>query len=451
MDTKRGEMSEYHSQSEDEATISSILGTVFSVEKEETIPMVSERPDEEAIPMVSERPDEEAITMVSERSNKEAVTMLSERPNEEGITVFSAKLDEEAFEPLVEQGEMPSIPTEEELVKYPELEYFSRDVQAIVNQMDKAQKQEFREYEQYFLTRYRQTGNMQPLYLEIRNIVKEMCPSMPGQMQDAVVEARAQLLAETKLKELCEQLGVPAPRYEPPPMVHPMDEGILGEEAVPMSSVKSRMEQVKEDQPSTSRTVRRVVPALVTTEVKKEIKPQVQPRLLSDTMLDALGSGDEECMVMRIKRGRDPFYDLTRDDEELQQAFAEVGPEDIPEGESNVDDLSVASLETINEIESEEASRLLTTYADLKMKEAETLQNMVALIKADDIGPRQCYEIVKHVTKMEGDIPEIAQVREEFDYESVKLILATGVRMKQVYDVNMRQRKKAESLKSIVK
>ena len=233
-------MSEYHSQTEDEATISSILGTVFSVEKEEAIPMVSERPDEEAIPMVSERPDEEAIPMVSERSNKEAVTMFSDRSSEEGITMFSAKLDEEAFEPLVEQGEMPSIPTEEELVKYPELEYSSREVQAIVNKMDKAQKQEFREYEQYFLTRYRQTGNMQPLYLEIRNIVKEMCPSMPGQMQDAVVEAHAQLLAETKLKELCEQLGVPTPWYEPPPMVHPVDEGILGEKAVPMSSVKSR-------------------------------------------------------------------------------------------------------------------------------------------------------------------------------------------------------------------
>ena len=79
MDTERGEMSDHHSQSEDEATISSILGTVFSVE------------------------------------------------NEEGITMFSAKLNEEAFEPLVEQGEMPSIPTEKELIKYPELEYPSRE------------------------------------------------------------------------------------------------------------------------------------------------------------------------------------------------------------------------------------------------------------------------------------------------------------------------------------
>ena len=116
-----------------------------------------------------------------------------------------------------------------------------------------------------------------------------------------------------------------------------------------------------------------------------------------------------------------------------------MSEEDLPEEESDVDDLSVASLETVNEIGNEEAGRLLTTYADLKMKEAETLQSMVALIKADDLGPRQCYEIVKHITKMEGDIPEITQVREEFDYESIKLILAAGVRMKQVYDINMRQ------------
>ena len=234
-------------------------------------------------------------------------------------------------------------------------------------------------------------------------------------------------------------------------MVHPMDEGILGEKAVPMSGKESHEGSVKENQPSTSRAVRKIIPTLVMTEVKREVKPQVQPRLLSDMILDAMGPGDEECMVTRIKRGRDPFYDLTQDHEELKQAFAGVGPEDLPEEETDVDDLSVASLETINEIRSEEASKLLTTYAELKMKEAEMLQDMVALIRADDLGPRQCYEIVKHVTKMEGDIPEIAQVREEFDYESIKLILAAGVRMKQVYDVNMRQHKKAESLVSVAK
>ena len=116
-----------------------------------------------------------------------------------------------------------------------------------------------------------------------------------------------------------------------------------------------------------------------------------------------------------------------------------------------MDDLSVASLETVDEIKNKEASRLLTTYADLKMKEAEALQDMVALIRTDNLRPRQCYEIVKHITKMEGDIPELAQVWEEFDYESVKLILAAGVRMKQVYDINMKHRSKAESHISIAK
>ena len=133
--------------------------------------------------------------------------------------------------------------------------------------------------------------------------MKEMCPSMPGQMQNAVVEARAQLLAETKLKELCKQLGVPALRYEPPPMVHPVDEGILGDKAVPMSGVETREKLVKEDQSSTSKAVRKIVPMLVTTEVKKEVKPQIQPRLLSDMILDAMGPGDEECMITQIKRG----------------------------------------------------------------------------------------------------------------------------------------------------
>ena len=104
MDTERKEMCEHHPQPEDDDTITSILGMVFPAEKE-----------------------------------KETTGMA-----------FPTKLDEEGFEPLVKEGELPSIPMEEELIKYPELEYSGREVQAIVNKMDRVQKQEFREYEQYF-------------------------------------------------------------------------------------------------------------------------------------------------------------------------------------------------------------------------------------------------------------------------------------------------------------
>ena len=80
-------------------------------------------------------------------------------------------------------------------------------------------------------------------------------------------------------------------------MVHPIDEGILGEKAEPMSGEEIHEGPVGEDQLSTSKAVQKIIPTLVTTEVKREVKPQVQPRLLSDMILDAMGPGDEDCMV----------------------------------------------------------------------------------------------------------------------------------------------------------
>ena len=78
MSTEGKEMREYYTQPEDEATITSILRAVFPAEKEEE------------------------------------------------ITASPTKLDEVEFEPLVEEGELPSIPTEEELIKYPDWNILDR-------------------------------------------------------------------------------------------------------------------------------------------------------------------------------------------------------------------------------------------------------------------------------------------------------------------------------------
>ena len=64
-----------------------------------------------------------------------------------------------------------------------------------------------------------------------------------------------------------------------------------------MSGKESHEEPVKEGQLSTSGAVQKIILTLVTTEVKREVKPQVQLGLLSDTILDAMGPGDEDCMV----------------------------------------------------------------------------------------------------------------------------------------------------------
>ena len=78
MDTERGEMSEHHSQLEDEATISSILETVFSVEKEKEIAVTtpSTKLDEEGIAISSAKSDEEGIAVSSAKSDKELQCFL---------------------------------------------------------------------------------------------------------------------------------------------------------------------------------------------------------------------------------------------------------------------------------------------------------------------------------------------------------------------------------------
>ena len=102
------------------------------------------------------------------------------------------KQDEETFQPIETEGMVAWEPSEEEIRKYLELEYTSEEIKAVVSKMSKKQQIQFKELENYFLLKYRQTGNMCPLYQEVRQIVREMCPSMPGNMQEAVVEARAQ-------------------------------------------------------------------------------------------------------------------------------------------------------------------------------------------------------------------------------------------------------------------
>ena len=71
MDTEGKEMCEHHSQLEDEATISSILGAVFPAEKEE----------------------ETTGAMFSAKLDEEETTMSPAKLDEEGFTMFSTKLD----------------------------------------------------------------------------------------------------------------------------------------------------------------------------------------------------------------------------------------------------------------------------------------------------------------------------------------------------------------------
>ena len=112
---------------------------------------------------------------------------------------------------------------------------------------------------------------------------------------------------------------------------------------------------------------------------------------LPDMILKAMeGEGDESLQILRVFRGRDPLYDLTKDDDELKEAFGLIQEDLLPmeHDEADADNLSVASVDTYNEIDSKEARELLVKLADIKTKEAQILSDLAIVVNAEDLPPR---------------------------------------------------------------
>ena len=88
--------------------------------------------------------------------------------------------------------------------------------------------------------------------------MREMCPAMPGNMQEAVVEARAQLQAEAKLKDVCRQLNIPVPlitvtpTMEIPAKLPPQSESRVPKETITAPGVSKSAETEGETAQTTS-------------------------------------------------------------------------------------------------------------------------------------------------------------------------------------------------------
>ena len=198
-------------------------------------------------------------------------------------------------------------------------------------------------------------------------------------MQEAVLEARAQLQPEAKLKDICKQLNIPVPIIPTPPAMHQTEEAPSGSEAQPVTMVKGTLEEMGPTKvkamtfkatPS-ARTPRRITPVQIKSKV--DVKPcqLLATQYLLDTMLKAMErEGDESLQILQVFRGCDPLYDLTKDDDELKEAFGLIQEDLLPteHEEPDADDLSVATVNTYEEIDSKEARELLVKLVETKIQ-----------------------------------------------------------------------------------
>ena len=147
---------------------------------------------EEVFPSKRKR---ETVAEEESRREKEEIEKGEIRKREKKTKI----LDEAGFTPLADKGGMVSqyaVPTASEVATHPELGYTNQQLQDLVKKMTPDERREFREYEDHFLKRFRLTGNIVPLHLEVRAIVRNMCPGIPSRMQDEIADLRNELMDE---------------------------------------------------------------------------------------------------------------------------------------------------------------------------------------------------------------------------------------------------------------
>ena len=130
----------------------------------------------------------------------------------------------------------------------------------------------FRQFKRFHKRYYETHGHDAPSHQLTRGIVQQMFPGLPSADAETIAKARAELLAEERIKELCKQLGlaVPtqlqtypprqeAPEYPPPP-------------EPPRFLSRQEKERAAQQQQQPSEEV--------------ETKPDVKPQRLATTYLD---------------------------------------------------------------------------------------------------------------------------------------------------------------------
>ena len=271
----------------------------------------------------------------------------------------------------------------------------------------------FRQFKRFHKRYYETHGHDAPSHQLTRGIVQQMFPGLPSADAETIAKARAELLAEEQIKELCKQLGlaVPtqlqtypprqeAPEYPPPPE--------------PPRQEKERAAQ--QQQPSE----------------EVETKPDVKPWRLATTylgppgLLRMIGSGDEEHIITRVIPGTDPLQNFEEDD---PSQFIVI--DDDTDESSDVDDLSEVSMTSAGGISKQEFQALLSDVAAQHQRMAASLDALASRVQ--DMSVEQVEEAAVRVVSESGHVRGLTEITNVFDKSEVALILACGVRRYQEY------------------
>ena len=161
-----------------------------------------------------------------------------------------------------------------------------------------------------------------------------------------------------------------------------------------------------------------------------ETKPDVKPRRLATSylgppgLLQMIGSGDEDHIIMRVVPGTDPMQDFEDDD---PSQF--IVMDHNTDASSDVDDLSEVS--GAGGIGKQEFQGLLSDIAAQHQQMAASLDALAS--RVEDMSVEQVEEAAVRVVSESGHVQGLEEITGVFDKGEVALILACGVRRYQEY------------------
>ena len=290
----------------------------------------------------------------------------------------------------------------------------------VYNKMKPEDRRLFRQFKCFHKLYYNLHGHDALSHHLARGIVSQIFSGLPARDAKTIANARAELLAAERIKELYKQLGLvipaklqtyqlppEAPEYQPPPQPP----------RFPLRQEKAR--QAAESQPSMGASV---------TPSELDVKPNVKPpRRLATSylgpsgLLRMLGAGDEDHIITKVLPGTDPLQDFEEDDPSQTIVI-----DYETDASSDIDDLSEVSMTSAGRISKQEFQGLLSDIAAEYQRKAASIDALTT--RVEDMSVEQVEEAAVRVTSEVGHMQGLEEITGAFDKSGVALILACGVR-----------------------
>ena len=293
----------------------------------------------------------------------------------------------------------------------------NQQIAEIYRRLSPEDRQLFRQFKAFHKLHYDLYGHDAPSHQLARGIIQKMFSGIPAHDTEVIAQARAELLAAERIKELCKQLGLAVPTElqqlrpreeapEYPPLPPPL--------RFPSQQEKQwQQEQLQAaPQPGTSEE-----------DVKPDVKP---PQRLATTylgkpgLLRMIGVGDDDHIITKVVPGSDPMQEFDEDDP------ADLIVIEHETDESDVDDLSEVSMTSADAMSGGELQGLLANLAAAQQKTAEAIDALAA--RTGEMSTEQVGDAAAAVVTEIGHIKGLHEITKAFDKSEVGLILAVGVR-----------------------